>query len=173
MKKAAFIIAFNDFQDQEYFSTKQILEKSGIKVFTFSDQTGVARGSYGGEVKVDGEVDALEVSVYDAIIFIGGGGASRFIEDFVCHKICKEAIEKNKILAAICIAPAILAKSGVLKRKKATVWTNLMDKSAVKILKDGGADYTSVDVEVDGRIVTADGPASAEKFGKAISDLIK
>jgi len=173
MKKAALIITFNNFQDQEYFLTKQVLESGGVEVLTFSEQSGVARGSYGGEVKVDGIFEDLDIFEYDAVVFIGGGGASEFIENSVCHKICRNAVGKNKVLSGICIAPAILAKSGVLKGKKATVWTSPMDKSAIKILKEGGAYYTNTDVETDGRIITADGPQSAEKFGKAILNLIK
>ncbi len=172
MKKAAIIIAFEYFQDREYFITKQELENKGVKTSTFSSSLGTAIGSYGGEVKVDKKIEELSVDDFDAVVFIGGGGAFEFINDLLCHKICQETVRTGKVLSAICIAPVILAKSGVLKNKKATVWTSPMDKSAVKILKEGGADYTANDVEVDGKIVTGNGPASAEAFGKTIAGLL-
>lgn len=71
-------------------------------------------------------------------------------------------------MGAICIAPAILAKAGVLKGKKATVWSSLMDKSAVKILEKSGADYLPDSVVADGKVITATGPLAAKEFAEKI-----
>jgi len=172
-KKIAMIIAFKDFQDQEYFNTKEVLENQGAEIVNFSASSGKAIGAYGGEVEVAKILDELEVKDFDAVVFIGGPGASNYIDDSKCHRIAKEAILQDKILGAICIAPAILAKAGVLHGKKATVWTSLMDKSAAKILKENGADYQDKDVVVDGKIITANGPAAAKKFGQAIAEVLK
>jgi protease I len=38
----------------------------------------------------------------------------------------------------------------------------------VNALKDGGAKYTGESVVADGNIVTADGPASAQKFAEKV-----
>jgi len=56
----------------------------------------------------------------------------------------------------------------VLKGRKATVWQSPLDKSAVKILKEEGADYQKGPVVVDGKIVTANGPGAARKFAETI-----
>ncbi len=172
-KKIAMIIAFKDFQDQEYFNTKEVLENSGAEITTLSSSSGRAIGKYGGEVEIDRKIDELKVEDFDAVVFIGGPGAAGYIDDAKCHQIAKETVEKDKVLGAICIAPAILAKAGVLQGKKATVWTSLLDKSAAKILKENGADYRGEDVVADGKIITANGPAAAEKFGQAIVTLLK
>ena len=74
----------------------------------------------------------------------------------------------RKIIGAICISPVILAETGILKNKKATVWTSSLDKSAAKFLEEKGAFYEDVDVVVDKNIITADGPSSAEKFSQTI-----
>jgi protease I len=62
-----------------------------------------------------------------------------------------------------------LAKAGVLKGKKATVWSSPMDKSPIKILTQNGAIFENLDVVVDGNIITANGPQAAEEFGIVIS----
>lgn len=172
-KKIAMIIAFKDFQDQEYFDTKEVLESRGAKITTCSSSLGMAIGKYGGEVDIEMKLDELNVENFDAIVFIGGPGASNYIDDVRCQQIAKETLTQNKVLGAICIAPAILAKAGVLQGKKATVWTSPLDKSTAKILKDNGANYQEQDVVVDGKIVTADGPAAAKKFGQAIAKLLE
>ena len=66
-------------------------------------------------------------------------------------------------MAAICIAPVTLANAGLLKGRKATVYQSQTDA-----LVRGGAHYTKAAVQVDGRIITADGPDSATRFGEAI-----
>ena len=167
------LIAFKDFQDQEYFNTKEVLESGGAVITTLSASLGQAVGKYGGEVKIEKKLEELDVKDFDAVVFIGGSGAFNYIDNSKCHQIAREAAKQDKVLGAICIAPAILAKAGVLREKKATVWTSSLDRSAEKILKENGADYQDDDVVVDGKIVTANGPAAAKKFGQAIATLLK
>lgn len=167
-KKIAMIIAFRDFRDEEYFIPKAAFEGAGFEVTTVSGFSGTATGVQGGEAKVDVLLDDLKVDDFDAVVFSGGTGAAKYLEDERAHRIAREAVEKGKILAALCIAPTILAKAGVLKGKKATVWSGLIDKTPVKILKEGGAEYLKGPVVVDGRIITANGPAAAEDFAQKI-----
>ncbi len=171
-KKAAMVIAFKDFRDEEYFIPKQILEEAGTKIETFSDSLGQAMGVSGGEARVDGLIGDLNPENYDAVLFIGGSGAVSYIDNPICHKIARETVDAGKTLGAICVAPAILAKAGVLSGKKATVWASALDKSMVKILNSSGAIYQPDSVVTDGKIITANGPDFAEEFAiKIISKL--
>jgi len=172
-KKVVIIIAFTDFKDEEYFIPKEILEESGIKVVTASNSKGIARSIAKKETKVDISLDELNVADYDAIVFIGGPGCVENLDNQTSYQIAKEAIKQDKVLAAICISPIILAKAGVLKGKKATVWSNPADKSPIEILEQNKAVYEDKDVVVDGRIITACGPEAAEEFGKAIVESLK
>ena len=172
-KKIAMVIAFRDFRDEEYFIPKQILESSGAEITTVSASIGQAVGKLGGDTEVNVLLNDVKAADFDAVLFIGGPGAAKYIDDPTCHQIAKDVVLNNKVLGAICIAPAILARAGVLSGKKATVWSSALDKSAVKILKDNGAIFQSEDVVVDGKIVTASGPQAAEDFAKAIINLLK
>ncbi|MEA3344083.1 MAG: DJ-1/PfpI family protein, partial [Patescibacteria group bacterium] len=77
-----------------------------------------------------------------------------------------------KLLGAICIAPAILARAGALKGKKATVWNSAMDKSAIKILESNGAIFQPEPVVVENKIITANGSHAAEEFAETIIKII-
>jgi len=171
-KKIAMIIAHQDFRDEELFIPRNIFLNEGGEVKIVSSKKEEALGSFGGVTDVDLTLEELNVADYDAIIFVGGSGAFNYIENNIVHKIIKEAVSKKKLLGAICIAPAILAKSGVLKGKRATVWSNKMDKSAVKILKENGAKYENKAVVSDRRIVTANGPSYARQFAERIIELL-
>ena len=163
--KALLIIAPQNFRDEELFHTKEELERAGVEVVIASAKRGKIKGMLGGTAEAELPLKEVDVRKYDAIVFIGGVGASAYYEDPVAHRIAREASETGKVVAAICIAPGILAKAGVLKGKKATIW----DGDFVRILETGGAKYTGASVEVDGKIITANGPAAARKFGQAIA----
>ena len=171
-KKIAIIIAFREFRDIEYFIPKNILTGAGARITTLSSQKGTAIGADGGEVEVNLLISEINMSDFDAAVFIGGQGMGKKIDDEGFQKIAKETVEADKVLGAICVAPALLAKAGVLSGKKATVWSSPLDKSAVKILKEEGAVYQDKDVVVDGKIITANGPAAAKKFAEAIVEVL-
>ncbi len=172
-KKIAMMIAFKDFRDEEYFVPKGILEAAGAEIKTASTQKGKAIGADGGETEVDLLVSELNPADFDAIVFIGGPGALKYLDNEDSYQVAKETVSQNKVLAAICIAPVIFAKAGVLEGKKATVWSSPLDKSAIRILEERGVIYQREPVVVDNKIATADGPLAAKQFGEAIINLLK
>lgn len=167
------IIAFRNFRDAEYFLPKEILEKSGIEVVTVSTKRGLAIGADGGEAEVNVLIDEIRAENFDAIVFIGGPGALEYLDNQTSYNLAKETVEKEKILAAICISPTILAKAKVLEGKKATVWSSPLDREPVRILKRNGAIYEDALVVVDGKIITARGPEAAKEFGQKLVELLK
>lgn len=166
------MVAFRDFQDVEYFITRNILAGSGAEITTISSQKGLAIGADGGEAQVNSVASEVKVEDFDAVVFIGGVGMVKKMNDENFQKIAKETLKQDKVLGAICVAPALLAKAGVLEGKKATVWSSSLDKSAVKILKAGGAQYVAEDVVVDGKLVTASGPIAARKFAETLVEAL-
>lgn len=168
IRKAALIIAYRDFRDQEYFIPKKILEKSGIRVATVSNKEGIAIGSDGGEAPVGLLLSSFRAADYDAIVFIGGPGAAKYLDNADSYRVARDAVSFNKILGAICVAPIVLANGGVLDGKNATVWSGPMDKMAINIIKAGGAKYVDNRVVVDGLIVTGNGPDASEEFAREI-----
>jgi protease I len=171
-KKIAMIVASKDFRDEEYFVPKEILEGAGAEVKTVSNQTGTAIGADGGEVEVDLLVSDINSANFDAVVFIGGPGCLENLDNENSYKVAKEIVSQDKVLASICISPVILAKAGILKGKKATVWSSPMDKSPVKILEENGAIFEDKPVVVDGKIITGNGPGAAKEFGEKIVEVL-
>jgi len=163
MKKIVMILPENNFRDEEFLQPQEIFEKQGMQVKTASTNAELARGVLGARVKPDMLVRDIKIQDFDAIIFVGGQGATQYWDDPAAHKLIQEALRNNKVIAAICIAPVTLARAGVLKGKRATVWY-----SEAPQIEAGGATYTASGVKRDGRIVTASGPADARKFAEEI-----
>ena len=172
-KKVVMIVAYRDYQDIEYRDTREAFDEAGYEVKIASSSLGTASGKLGGSLKVDLSFSDLRVSDFDAVVFVGGPGATEYVDNEAAHKIAQETVAQNKVLAAICISPEILAKSGVLKGKKATVWSSVVDRSPIKVLEDNGAEYVAQNVVQDGKIVTANGPAAAREFGKMIVEILE
>ena len=171
-KKILMVVALKDFRDEEYFIPKEVLERAGFSIDTTSTEKGIAVGSQGGEAVIHVGLDEINLENYKAIVFCGGSGMVNELENQNFHKLIKDFYQNNKVVAAICISPALLAKAGILEDKKATVWSPALDKSFIRVLEENGAIYEDNPVVIDNRIITANGPDAAEEFGKAIKELL-
>ena len=166
-KKVAMIIASKNFRDEEFEEPYNLLKQSGAEVAIASSSKEKSKGMLGKVVAPDKLVVDVKADEYDCILFVGGSGASEYFENAAAHAIAKAAVEKGKLLCAICIAPATLANAGVLKGRKATCFP-----SVASVLTKGGASYTKQPVVRDGLIVTASGPEAAKEFAKTVADAL-
>ena len=187
MKNVLIIIAPQGYQDQEYAGTRSGLENAGYAITVASTKKGTCTGKFGGSEEATLAFGDIDVSQFAKVAFIGGPGAAPLAQNEDAKRIARETVAQGKILGAICIAPTILARAGVLKGKRVTVWDpstpqpirrnelgrsgQAVEPSPSQILQEEGAIYTGEDVTVDGKIVTANGPAAAEKFGRVLAEL--
>lgn len=168
VKRVVLIIAHENFQDHEYAESRAVLEDKGFEITVASSSLETATGGEGTQVQPDILVSDIVVGDYDAIVFIGGMGCTEYWDAPDAHRIAQEAVAEGKVLAAICAAPVILARAGVLQGKRATV-ANSGWGEGVQALGAGGATYTGAEVERDGLIITASGPPAARQFGETIA----
>jgi len=163
MSKILTIIAPQGYQDIEYEEPKKILKQKGHQVITAS-LTPTAYGSLGGKTKVDIILNEVKPEEYDAVVFVGGPGSTIYFDNKTALNLAKTFYESNKFTCAICAGPIILANAGLLKDKKATVYSGGSQDIISK-----GAKYTGKPTEIDGKIITGNGPMSAKFFGELIA----
>ena len=166
-KKILMIIASQNFRDEELFKPRELFIKEGMEVILASSSLEASRGMLGGTAKPDILIGEVKVEDFEAIIFVGGIGASEYWNNPITHKIAKRAVSLDKLICAICIAPVTLANAGILEGKKVTVFSSEISK-----LKAKGAIYTGKDVEVDGNIISGKGPMAAKEFGETIIKIL-
>lgn len=167
-KKILMVVAPTNFRDEELSEPRAIFENAGASVVVASKRVSQARGMFGTTASVDKDVSEVDVGEYDAVVFVGGSGASVYFEDPAVHLLAQNAYNQDKIVAAICIAPSILANAGILSGKKATAFS-----SESANLKAKGANYTGELVTVDGRVITGRGPEAASEFGQKIVEVLR
>jgi protease I len=163
-KSVLMVLAHHNFRDEEYNATRAKLESIGAKITTASTVKNGACGSQGLELNPDLLIDEVEPDHYDAVVFIGGTGASQYWHDMKAHEIARIAADNGKIIGASSHAPVILSQAGLLKGKKATGHASIFDKLIVQ-----GAKYTGSKLEQDGNIITSSGPNAAKEFAEALA----
>jgi len=168
-KKVLFIIAQENFRDEELTRPKKILEDLGAKVIVSSITTDEARGMLGMKILPDVAVRDVNPNDYDALIVVGGSGSPKLADYPEVLNVIRRFDELKKSIGAICLGPTVLAKAGVLNGVLATVYAT---DWSVSTLERNGATYVDKNVVVDGRIITANGPTSADEFGKKFAEVL-
>jgi len=158
------VIAHNNFRDEEYTATRKKLEENDVKITVASTvQKDDAYGSQGMTVQPDMLIDDVNPDDYDAVVFIGGTGASQYWHDVKAHNIATSAFKKEKLVAASSHAVVTLAVVGLLKDKRVTGHVAIYEK-----LKVQGAQYTGRKLEIDSNIITSTGANAAKEFAEAV-----
>ena len=166
MAKILSVIAPEKFQQIEYLESKKALEEKGHEVVTACSHQ-MAFDKNDERYKVDILLDEVMEDDFDMVLFIGGPGSHALFDDPDCHSIARAFYEAGKLTTAICAAPVILGRAGLLNGKKATCFP-----AQKEALIESGAEYSEAHVERDGLIITADGPQAAYDFGLAVAEAL-
>ncbi|HII71849.1 TPA: DJ-1 family protein [Candidatus Woesearchaeota archaeon] len=166
-KKILMVVAPENFRDEEFFDPKEVFESAGASVTVTSKGVQEAKGKLGRNTPVDIDISEADAYDFDAVVFVGGPGATVYFDDGYAHKLASDALIQGKVVAAICIAPSIIANAGILQDRKATAFESEKDNINAK-----SAGYTGQPVTVDGKVVTGNGPEAAKQFGEAIVRLL-
>lgn len=166
-KNILLFLAAKNFSDEEYLIVSKVFLKAGMNVFIVSDSNGVCAGSNGLKVKNDVKLYNVHPVNFDSFVLIGGSGMRDYWNNIFLKEIINKFIVKEKVLGAICSAPVIFARMGLLNDKNATCYFE-----DIKELEKSGAKYVDQDVVVNGNIVTGQGPQSAARFAQSVINLL-
>ena len=95
MTRAAIIIAFEGYRDEELRIPFQAFLNSNFTMDVYSDQTGVAKGKLGDTFLVVNNINDILVDKYDVIIFIGGPGGYGYLGNETIVSIVNETHQKG------------------------------------------------------------------------------
>ena len=167
MKKIAVIIA-NGTEEIECLTPVDVLRRANVGVDLISVSGEYPQGSHQITIKADKLVEDVDFSVYDGIVIPGGmPGATKIAENSAVVSALKDLKKQGKLVASICASPAVVLKDkGVIQNEKATCYP------AIDFVNTLGKNYTGNDLEIDGNVITANGPKSAMKFALAICEFL-
>jgi 4-methyl-5(b-hydroxyethyl)-thiazole monophosphate biosynthesis len=152
------------FEETEAICTVDILRRAEVDVTTVS--LGKSRrlvGRSGICVESDAMFDDAVGNKYDMLVIPGGTVA--YTEHGGLIDLVRRQNGEGRKIAAICAAPAVLGRAGVLRGKRALIYPG-MEEWIEGAIPGGGI------VETDGNITTSKGPGTAVYFALRLVELL-
>ena len=166
MKKVILFFAEGT-EEVEALASVDILRRAGADVIVCGVGGEMRTGAHGITVKTDvTDADLSDGADFDMVVLPGGmPGAATLDKHEGLRKLILDFAAKGKPIAAICAAPMVLGKLGLLKGKKATCYPSFEQYL-------DGAECVNAHVVRDGNIITGMGPGAAMEFALTIVDLL-
>jgi 4-methyl-5(b-hydroxyethyl)-thiazole monophosphate biosynthesis len=143
-----------------------VLRRAEIKVTSVCLGKNPVTGSHGIKLFADKGIDDVAASEFDCIALPGGmPGSAMLRDDTRVIAMVRELSSRDKIVAAVCAAPIVLGRAGVLAGKRASCFPGNESLLA-------GAVIVPDPVVMDGKIITGRGPGCALPFALAVVELM-
>ena len=174
MSKKVCVFLADGFEEIEGLTVVDLLRRAGVEVTTVSiTGSTMIHGAHGIDVQADKLFDEFDYEGQDMLVLPGGmPGTLNLGKHEGLEELLKQFYSEDKYIAAICAAPSVLGKYGMLEGsvlgkygflngKKATSYPGF-DEALV------GAEYTEDAVVVSGNIITSRGLGTAIPFSLAL-----
>jgi protein deglycase len=160
MDQTAYVILAPDFEEVEAVTPIDLLRRAGIKVHVIGLGAKEIKGSHGITVLADAILTPTSF-LPDAIVLPGGPGHSNLLKSELLIEFVKKMFAAGGLCAAICAAPSVFGKAGILAGKKATCFPGYEDKL------NGGL-FVNQQIVVDGTVITSRSAGTAVPFSLGI-----
>lgn len=155
------------FEEIEALTVVDILRRAGVEVVTAGLKEGLVKGSHGVWVRPDTALDRISEADFDAIVLPGGfPGFVNLGQDDRIMSMIQEMNRAGRCIAAICGAPSVLIRAGVLEGRRATAHPSGREEMMAH------AEYCEDSVVVDGNIITSRGPGTAMQFALKLVEVL-
>lgn len=168
MTKIAAMLA-DGFEEVEALAVIDILRRADIETHMISVSSSKrVTGAHNISIEADMLLENTALEEYNGIFLPGGMPGTNNLDG--CEKLCRTILDfdkEKKLLAAICAAPKIYGRLGILKGKKAVCYpgyeaclTGAEVKMQAKVVKDG-------------HVITSRGMGTAIDLGLALVEELK
>lgn len=154
-----YIFLADGFEETEMIAPWDILLRGGLEVKTVGVTGEYVTGAHGMVVKSDISLDEVDENKGEMFVLPGGmPGTTNLDENDRVREIILNAYNEGKYVGAICAAPMVLGKLGILKGKRATCFPGFEEYL-------DGAEVVRKHSVKDGKVITAIGAGGALEFG--------
>lgn len=155
-------------EELEAITIVDLLRRAGIEVVTAGLDAQPVRAARGSVLVPDSTLDAAIATDYDMIVLPGGlPGADHLRDDPRIIDLVKHMHASGRYIAAICAAPRVLARAGLLDNRRVTSFPGGIDIDDIP-----GIEYVEDAVVTDGTIITSRGPGTAMDFALQLIELL-
>ena len=162
-----YILLAPGFEEAEALVPVDMLRRANIETATVSITGEPVPGSHGVTVTANITLDRVDLSRADMIVLPGGGpGYKNLGKEPRVEELVRKAAEKGLWLAAICAAPTLLGRWGLLEGKNAVCYPGMEEGLT------GAQPRMDQGFVVDGKIITGRAAGSAFDFGLALVEAL-
>lgn len=163
-----YVFLADGFEEIEALCPIDIMRRAGISVVTVGISKKEIIGAHNITVITDITDSDLNFNESIDILFLPGGmpGTKNLDASSAVHRMIDTALEQGSYIAAICAAPMILGKRGLLQGKKAVCYPGFEEYLI------GATVPSDKNVVLDGNVITARGMGVATEFGLALTALL-
>ncbi len=164
------IVALADgFETMEALVPVDVLRRAGVEVSLAGCESLSVRSAQGVEVKADGLIGALSPGEVEMLVLPGGPGVEALSGCDALQALIRACAEQGKLIGAICAAPALLARLGLLSGRRAVCHPSVQDE----LLRHGARLQTDERVTHDRNLVTAHAAGSSIEFGLKLLAMLR
>ena len=165
MNKKIFAGIAEGFEEMELITVVDIAKRLNIEVVlaALGDKLQVT-GAHQIKIECDKLLQEIDINEFDGIFLPGGmPGSLNLYESSEVGEILKAMNQAQKMVAAICAAPMVLAKNGLLTGRKFTMYPGMDEYCHGEVYSDDLVVTTQ-------NILTGKGPGAAAELGFAIGE---
>ena len=165
-----YILLGEGFEEIEAIAPLDILRRADIEVATVAlSNELLVNGGHDIKVEADISLEQIDFEKLDMLVLPGGlGGVKSISESPAAMDLIQKTWNAKKKLAAICAAPTLLAKLGLLKGLNVTCYPTVGD-----VIEDAGGCFKTDPVIRDGDMVTGQAAGASIEFGLEIVAVLR
>jgi deglycase len=170
-KNILIVIPRNQFDEDEFFGTRDLLESAGARVVVLSQNGQEAVGMNKTRFQphgmiIDWNKQEGVFGRYHAALLVGGKGASKFLwDDPILPQILTDLYRAGKVVGAIGLSVVVLARASFLMEKGAS---GPNDEKFLRELELSSSYYSGELLTCCDRIITASGGEAVKEFTEAV-----
>ncbi len=167
-----YILLGSGFEEIEALATADVLRRGGVEVCLAGIGGSPVPGAHGIAVCADKAVEDVTPAEGDTVVLPGGLGGVASIEGSAAamELVRRARADETMYVAAICAAPTLLARAGLMGAGDDGVCYPGMEE---ELTRAGVTAHTDASVVLDGNLITGRAPGSAIDFGLALLEILK
>jgi len=166
MKRVNIYLA-EGFEEIEAVTAVDVLRRAGVEAAMISiTGSREVKGAHGIKITADELLENIDNFAADMLVLPGGmPGTKHLGEHEGLRRVILGFAEKGKLIGAICAAPSVLGKLGLLDKRKAVCYPGFEKELRGAVIGDEA-------VITDGSYTTSKGPGTAIYFALRLAELL-
>lgn len=161
------ILAENLYEDLELWYPALRFREAGAEVTIVGSGDDTYTSKHGYAAQADTSADRVQAADFDAVIIPGGYAPDHMRRHSAMVRLVREAVEQDKIVAAICHAAWMLVSADVVRGKRVTCFFSIKDD-----VTHAGGHYEDSEVVRDGTLITSRMPQDLPAFCRTIIEAL-